>query len=202
MKNLKLKLPILLVILFIIFMYSKPVYAAYPTYKNDWEWNYNGAAYYYIVNLSPKFQESAKEAASNWYKTGYHTNPLYPMTRTSTQSESPIDLYKSNLGKNTYGRTDFYVLGGTKLDFGDNNYGPLKDWLYCKILINESLFNEDFGDNPTKRKILIAHEMGHAFGLAHNTSSTNLVMYTYIELNRATKITKDDSAALVQKLKF
>lgn len=44
--------------------------------------------------------------------------------------------------------------------------------------------------------------MGHAFGLAHNTSSTNLVMYTYIELNRATKITKDDSAALVQKLKF
>lgn len=111
MKNLKLKLPILLVILFIIFMYSKPVYAAYPTYKNDWEWNYNGAAYYYIVNLSPKFQESAKEAASNWYKTGYHTNPLYPMTRTYIKSNSPMDFYNEVIGEDYARLCSFFCTG-------------------------------------------------------------------------------------------
>ncbi len=205
MKIKKNSLKMLLLLIIAMFVIAIPGIsnAAYPTYKQDWEWNYNGAAHYYVVSLTSKYQTAAKEAATNWYKTGYHTNPLYPMTKTSTQTESPIDLYKSNLGVNTYGRTEFYIKGGTKLDLGDNNYGPVKNWLYCKILINESLFDADFSaSNTTIRKILIAHEMGHVFGLAHNTSSTSLVMYPYIELIKATQITKDDSAALVQKLKF
>lgn len=104
MKNVKLAF-ILFWISIIIFMFIYPnkVQAAYPTYTKDWEWNYESAAYYYVVNLSSKYATAVKEAAANWFKTGYHTNPLYPMTRTYTKTESPMDFYKEVIGDN-YGR--------------------------------------------------------------------------------------------------
>lgn len=202
MKNtkLKLKLTFLVILGTILFMYSTPVSAAtYPTYKYDWEWNYNGAAYYYVVSISSTYATAAKEAAANWYKTGYHTNPLYPMTKTSVQKNSPMDLYNQNLGDNVNGQTTFFIQGGTEVSV--NQDGPARNWLYCKILINESFFNKKYSTNATKKKVLILHEMGHVFGLAH-TSSTATVMYPYMSQCTATKVTQSDSAALVQKLHF
>lgn len=55
-------------------------------------WNYRGAAYYYIVDTSSNWDTAISQAAQNWFKTGYHTNPLYPMTRTYTRTDSPIDF--------------------------------------------------------------------------------------------------------------
>lgn len=201
MKSYKIKIALLsLTILGItMIIFPQKVSAAYPTFKNDWTWNYNGAAYYYNVSLSSSYATAAKDAAANWYKTGYHTNPLYPMTKTNVQTNSPIDLYKTNLGDNINGRTDFFVSGGAEVRVDSN--GPVKDWLYCKILINETFFNKKYSTNSAKKKALILHEMGHVFGLKH-TSSTATIMYPYMSKCTVTKVTRDDSAALVQKLKF
>ena len=191
-----------IVILGVAFMmFPITVNAAYPTYKHDWEWNYNGAAYYYNVNLSSNYVNAAKQAADNWYKTGYHTNPLYPMKRTYTQTDSPMDLYKETLGNNLLGLTTFFRAGGAEIRVDDK--GPVQNWRYCKILIDEEYTNFYFGSNmkSSVRKVLLAHEMGHVFGLAHTTSKAT-IMYPYIDEITVTSITKADSAALVQKLNF
>lgn len=200
MKSFKLKIGLLFFIIMGIVMFVFPHNTlAYPTYTHDWEWNYNGAAYFYNVSLSSSYLTAAKNAASNWYSTGYHTNPLYPMTQTTTQTNSPMDLYKKDLGDNVNGKTLFFISGGTQLNIDAN--GPVRDWLYCKIQINESYFNTNYSSNATKKKILLLHEMGHVFGLAH-TSDTATVMYPYMSECTATKVTQSDSAALVQKLSF
>lgn len=201
MKSYKIKVAVLSFVILGITMMVFPhkASAAYPTFKNDWIWNYNGAAYYYNVSLTSSYATAAKEAAANWYKTGYHTNPLYPMTKTNVQTNSPIDLYKTNLGDKVNGQTNFFIKGGIELG-GDSN-GPEKDWLYCKILINETYFNKAYPSNPAKRRALLLHEMGHVFGLKH-TTSTATIMYPYMNKCTVTKVTRDDSAALVQKLKF
>lgn len=172
----------------------------YPTYTHDWEWNYNGAAYYYNVSLTSTYLTAANNAAANWYRTGYDTNPLYPMTRTTVQSNSPMDLYNQSLDSRICGQTFFFQTGGRRVD--DGTHQPSEDWLYCKIGINESYVNQYFGSsNSTIKKVLLLHEMGHVFGLAH-TSSTATIMYPYLDEITVTKVTASDSAALVQKLHF
>ena len=173
---------------------------AYPTYEHDWEWNYNGAAYFYNVSLSSSYLTAAKNAASNWYKTGYHTNPLYQMTQTTIQSNSPIDLYKNSLDGAVCGQTFFFKSGGARVDNGEDE--PFEDWLYCNIEIDENYVNNYFGsNNSTIKKVLLLHEMGHVFGLAH-TTSTATIMYPYLDAITVTKVTYADSAALVEKLDF
>ena len=99
----KIRLTFILFFTFLIinrFAYPVKVQAVtYPTFSHDWEWNYNGAAYYYIVDLSSSFTTAVNQAATNWFKTGYHTNPLYPMTRTYIKSNSPMDFYNEVIGE-------------------------------------------------------------------------------------------------------
>ena len=79
---------------------------------------------------------------------------------------------------------------------------PFEDWLYCNIEIDENYVNNYFGsNNSTIKKVLLLHEMGHVFGLAH-TTSTATIMYPYLDAITVTKVTYADSAALVEKLDF
>lgn len=195
--NLKIVFVILLGVLFTSL--PKNVNAAqYNYYSYKWVWNYKGAAYYYIVDTTSDWDEPIKQAAQNWFKTGYHTNPLYPMTRTYTQTDSPMDFYQDNLlYPGTLGLTTLYIKGGTYVQ--DDDGIPTQNWLYSKIYINQSSFHYYYGDNTTLKKVLILHEMGHVFGLAHNDEKSS-IMYPYIDEITSTKVTEFDSKGLITKL--
>lgn len=97
-----------------------------------------------------------------------------------------------------HGYVHYFVQGGTELSY--NSKGPSADWLYCKIDIDEAEFTSAFGNNATKKKLLMLHEMGHVFGLNHTDDKTS-VMYPSLLTSTATKVTYSDSAALIQKLR-
>lgn len=97
----------------------------------------------------------------------------------------------------TGGYTHFFKQGGSEITC--KSTGPVENWLYCKISIDEQEMNRAFGDNATKRKQLILHEMGHVFGLAHSENKAT-IMYPSLANVTATKVTYADSAALIQKL--
>ena len=97
-----------------------------------------------------------------------------------------------------HGYVHYFVQGGTELSY--NSKGPSADWLYCKIYIHEDYFQEYFGDNPTKRKLLIIHEMGHVFGLAHQPDNPASVMHNWLNTTTATAVSEIDSLGLVTKL--
>ena len=119
MKKYRKSLIIMVILGVVIFVFPQKILATtYPTFKYDWEWNYNGAAYFYNVSLTSTYLTAAKGAAANWYKTGYDTNPLYPMTQTTTQRSSPIDLYKQSLDDGVCGQTFFFQTGGARVDDG------------------------------------------------------------------------------------
>ena len=178
---------------------AQPRYFTYYFYEYDWTWNYRQAAYYYIVDTSSIWNSAISQAAQNWFHTGYHTNPLYPMTRTYIRTDSPMDFYKdNNLSDGTNGVTNFFIKGGTQVQ-GPTG-APSRNWLYCKIYIHEDYFQEYYGDNPTKRKLLIIHEMGHVFGLAHQPDNPASVMHNWLNTTTATAVSEIDSIGLVTKL--
>jgi predicted Zn-dependent protease len=47
-----------------------------------------------------------------------------------------------------------------------------------EVVLNWSLINSN-GYSAAKRQSIAAHELGHAFGLAHNPSNKAVLMYPY-----------------------
>lgn len=174
--------------------------ATIQLYSNKWTWNYNGAAYYYLVGyLADDSWVSGiiSQAASNRFKTGYHTNPLYPMTRTTIQTNSPMDFHYDWWGYDVAGVVTYFIKGGTEVSFQEST-GPTRNWLYCKIGLSDyEIYEGNMQANEVKR--LVLHEMGHVFGLGHSDSTSD-VMYEWVMQSSANAVSYNDSAALIQKL--
>lgn len=63
--------------------------------------------------------------------------------------------------------------------------GSLKDhYMWSKIELNTDLLNSAFSKNTTQRKVTIAHEMGHAFGLSHRNNTPSSIMCQYLSGTR------------------
>jgi len=76
------------------------------------------------------------------------------------------------------GATYWFNGDGTMVPGGNGSVsltGPTTNWVWCKIKLN----NPNFSDlGSWDREGVVAHEMGHVFGLAHY-ASYDVIMWIY-----------------------
>ncbi|MDF2557390.1 MAG: hypothetical protein K0R71_1218 [Bacillales bacterium] len=140
---------------------------ATPMYVYNLTWNIRNIYYYNTTSAQNTYATSISNAAKNWYYPGW-TNSLNPFTRTAIQSQSAIDIYTYNLNDGYNGKCEFYIFGYS------SNYDPdAIDWDWCKVKLNDYNLS---GESLTYIQGVVAHEMGHAFGLKHNNTNQNSIM--------------------------
>lgn len=181
-KNLKL-MAVILAMVCAVFMGTTSVSAASVTPRISQYYLAEGIGHvdYYIsdsvLNYSGIISGSTlvnliNDAANSWVVTGYGYNPLY-MYRTYNFNASNMDIYAGNAitsGSHTRALTTYYDVttsGHVKIE---PEYGF---WDYVTINIYMNASGMTNGYNVQRA---IAHEMGHAFGLADNIGNPYSVM--------------------------
>lgn len=110
-------------------------------------------------------------AEHNWENPGFYS-PVN-MVAASSNAGTMLDIYTRDStfwggDTNVWGKTRFY-------NQSENEQNPTSDYIFTRIFINDTaVHNMD----ASKIRKMIIHEMGHAFGLAHNNNPYS-IMYPY-----------------------
>jgi hypothetical protein len=161
--------------------------SAYATFGHKLTYgvgNYGSSnQHYYIDSSASGYTSMINTAMDQWiYTTGPWgiTTPI-SYTRTTTKSSSRMDHYLSSNIHDWWGLTTFWS--------GDSTVEPTeKNWVWNKVWLDG-----DFANCPNRRGV-IAHEEGHAMGLAHVSSGTAVMRTTIGQggLNNITRAQPDD----------
>lgn len=127
--------------------------------------------YDWIDQSAMEYEDYIVQARNDWV---YTTDILYTpidIARTYTKKSSVFEVHKSQEQPDIagiYAETHFYEFANSTGDM-DNGADPSRDYYWTMINLNTSNFarlsTNDGGLNH--KKGTIAHEFGHAFGLAH-----------------------------------
>ena len=154
----------------------------------------NYTRYYWVdtSSLNSTWRTRIDTGMYNWCHTGSQGCGVYTsiwFNKTTTKSSSVIDFYYALLPGGLLGYTQFYTGSGINSTeiFPYNN--P-QNWVWSKITIS-SLADSGIYNN-TKKLIIVEHELGHAFGLAHVSTSYYSLMHPTIGTVSADKPTADD----------
>ena len=183
MKKLK-KSRIVILSIFFTFMFSMTIYAAdyhtwYDRTLNGGVGNYGYNNRYYFIDssaINAGNETLTVNAMNSWiYTSNIVTTPI-SFQRTTTKSESIMDIYNGSYypaEEYIYGETLFW-LSGTRI-YPYNPDGS--NWAWTQIHLNTVSFNTL---SQQRKQGVIAHEMGHVMGLAHNQDWGPIVlMYPY-----------------------
>ncbi len=150
-----------------ICVFSCSVFAMTPTYTNDAKYSRGVSnACYYIDGTASGYTSNINSAANNWVDTGYGWNPIY-MTAVSSNYATHMDFYGRtpqsdvHLNGDVLGYATFWYTDGTLV--AKRGSSPTENYFYSELVFNTSA-SQSYDARVAK------HEMGHAFGLAHNSS--------------------------------
>lgn len=146
-------------------------YTLPPLLKGNLIWNIE-SIYYYVDSSAQAYLTPIANAANNWCYTGYGWTNLYPNTRTTNILDSAIDIYGYSTNDNSNGYTTFWIReNGLTGDERQSTYNV--DWLFNKVYLNSYYMSS----MSTKlQQAVVAHEMGHCFGLNENNTNQQSIM--------------------------
>lgn len=125
---------------------------------------------YWISSSASGLTGHINNAAYDW---AHLSNPIV-MTPVSSSYATHMDFYGKNSSFWQYAGPKVYVLGSTQ-HFNSSGAEIDSDtggnWFYADIYINLDALNYNMSIQAT-----VAHEMGHAFGLAHWNSNPYSIM--------------------------
>lgn len=164
-----------------------------PVYPYSLTWNIESINYY-VYDSASTYTTQIANAANNWVYTGYGYNRLYPFTQTTNVTMSAADFtsYKKDNGENAVTYHCVPVAGNLGLHVSAME----EDWTYCEIRLNNFYMT---GFSSTTRQGVIAHEMGHLFGLMHNDLNSYSIMCQMATGRAVYKVQQVDVNAFLKK---
>lgn len=155
--------------------------------------------YYYVNSSISSYTSEINDAVYNWVHTDYGDNPIYLYPVSSNYATSMDYYYKGSSGScgnnGVLAYTTMYA-NDTSSSINPNS----RDWDWAEMNFC-SLWktNTYHGFSAYKsRQGTIAHEMGHAMGLAHNTSSSSIM--TQVGSGRAVyKVDSNSNRDIINK---
>lgn len=175
----KKKISVFVLIIILLFMSISNIKAitATPVYGHVMTGGIGRVTIYIDGTTSPTaayWETLLVDAVNNWMYTGYGDNDFYGIY-VSSNVGSKMDIYGRT--SSYWGSDGPYVLASTS--FYDNNNAQISpyynDWFSAQIDLNDTVLRRDDISNYQATGTFI-HEMGHAFGLAHNNSNVNSIM--------------------------
>ncbi len=138
---------------------------AYNTF-NDHRCNRGVNLKYFINSDATMFAVDIGQGAKRWDDASTRVN----LARVYSTSTSSIDIYYA------YDSTSTYKNANAWTELVILNYGPINpyeyNWDYGRIYLNRA----NMAPNTERSIVIVEHEMGHVFGLAHtNNIPTNIM---------------------------
>ena len=135
-------------------------------------WNIE-SIYYYVDSSANSFVTPIANAAYNWVYTGYGWNNLYPNSRTYNITYSAIDIYGYSSADGNNGYTTFWArTNGTTGNAYSVNPNS-QNWLFNEVKLNSKYLSNQA---DAYKQGVVAHEMGHCFGLNENNTNPYSIM--------------------------
>ena len=161
----RFKLSLALIVTVFLFAWMPNIKAYDPENQIKFNYKYNRSlnnTCYWISGSASGFTSSINNAAYDW---AHLKNPIV-MTPVSSSYATHMDFYgkPSSFWPNAgiVGETRFFTSNGSSISPNSGN------WFYTDIYLNTTSSYNVQGTT--------AHEMGHAFGLAHWNSNPNSIM--------------------------
>lgn len=154
--------------------------------------------YYYVNSSISSYTTDINNAVYNWVHTGVGDNPIY-LYPVSSNVGTSLDFYlKGTSGScsssGTLAYTSFYTNSSGNVNPDSSNW----DWAEMNFCNSWKSNTYNGFSVSNSRQGTIAHEMGHAMGLAHNTSSSSIM--TQVGKGRAVyKVDKNSNDDIVNK---